>query len=416
MKKTPLPVFLAVLLVLAAKSATAQNYQNFENDWTRIKTAPLSFGPFRIFPMFQVKNLGFDNNIYFENQPRRDFRATLSPEATIYLPFRNNGILYFRDNPEYTYYVKEKRQRAFTNSATTGLKLRFFQRIVLWGDYSRGEYRQAVSVELARPTRDSQETVAAGLFLETARKTAIGVSWKDIRYSYEDIQLEGDVIGISNSLNRRERTLAMEFYYQAFPGGFVFANAGYSEYRFDQVTLDRDSQAAQALVGIRFPILGKIQGVFSLGYRKLVPRNRRKTGFSGLYGESELSYRTGKLGLRVGFRRGDSFSYLETAFLYLETRLSTGISYYLTNFIRLDYNYELGYADYPGRMSLPSDSGDMFDIQRRDNQNFHMAGIVVRVYKQLGIGITYNSSRWRSNLPGWDRRRDSIGAFLATQF
>ena len=114
MKKTRLPVFLAVFLVLAAMSASAQNYRNFQDDWTRIKEPPLSFGPFRIFPGFQLKNFGFDNNLFFENQPLRDFKATLSPEATVYLPWRNNAIFYFRDNPEYHYYVKEKRQRAFT--------------------------------------------------------------------------------------------------------------------------------------------------------------------------------------------------------------------------------------------------------------------------------------------------------------
>jgi hypothetical protein len=416
MNTARLPFFLAVVLVLFATSASSQNYQNFQDDWTRIKTAPLSFGPFRIFPAFQIKNFGFDNNVYYENRAIHDFTATLSPEATVYLPFRSNAIFYFRYNPEYCYYFKEKQQRAFTNSYFAGLKLRFFQRFVLWADYSNRQYRQAVSVELARPTRDVQEAVALGLFFETARKTALGVSWRTVRYSYQDIELAGDVIGLSHVLNRHERTIAMEFYYQAWPGAFVFTNAGYSEYRFDQAALERDSQAAQLVAGIRFPILGKIQGMFSLGYRKLIPRNRDKTGFAGLYGDSEVTYRRGKFGLRIGFRRGDSFSYLETAYLFLGTRLSAGISYYLTNFIRLDYNYELGYADYQGRMNIADDSGNMIEIQRRDHQIFHVAGIVVRVYKNLGIGITYNSSRWRSNLPGWDRRRDSIGAFLTTQF
>jgi len=416
MKKTLLPVFLAVFLVLAAKSASAQNYRNFQDDWTRIKAAPLSFGPFRIFPGFQLKNFGFDNNLYFENQPLRDFTATLSPEATVYLPWRNNAILYFRDNPEYHYYVKEKRQRAFTNSYFAGAKLRFFQRIVLWGDYSHGEYKQPVSVELARPTRDVQEAVALGLFFETARKTALGVSWRNIRYSYQDIQLAGEVIGLSHVLNRREQSIVMEFYYQAWPGAFLFTNAGYSEYRFDQAALERDSRAAQLSVGIRFPILGKIQGTFSLGYRELIPRNRDKQGFAGLYGDSEVSYRSGKFGLRIGFSRGDSFSYLETAYLFLGSRLSGGISYYVNRFLRLDYGAELGLADYPGRTSVPGADGNITEIQRRDSQVWQSVGFVLRLYKSIGLGVSYNSSRWTSNLPGWDRRKDSVGLNVTTQF
>ena len=416
MNNARLPCFLAVILVLLAASASAQNYQNFEDEWTRIIKAPLSFGPFHVFPSFQLKNFGFTNNVYYENQAVRDFTATLSPEATVYLPFRRNAILYFRDNPEYSYYFKEKQQRAFSNSYFAGVKLRFFQKFVLWADYSNRRYRQAVSVELARPTRDLQEGTAVGLYFETTRKTAIGLSWRIVRFSLEDIQSGGDVIGISNALNRKERTASLEFYYQVFPGGFVFANAGFSEYRFDQSSLGRDSRAAQLVVGLRFPILGKIQGLFSLGYRELRPFDRDKTGFAGLYGDTEISYRAGKFGLRVGYQRGDNFSYLENAYLFLGSRLSAGLSYYVTNFLRLDYNYELGQSDYPGRMSIPSDSGDTLEIQRRDHQIYHVLGLVVRVYKSFGIGLAYNSSRWTSNLPGWDRGRDSIGVSLTTQF
>jgi len=153
-----------------------------------------------------------------------------------------------------------------------------------------------------------------------------------------------------------------------------------------------------------------------LGYRKLIPRDRGKPGFAGLYGESELSYRTGKFGFRIGFGRGDSFSYLETAYLFLGTRLLAGLSYYLTRVLRVDYSVEFGTADYPGRTSFTAEDGNIFVIQRRDLQIWQSAGVVLRVFKNTGLGISFNSSRWTSNLPGWDRRRDFVGAYLTTQF
>jgi hypothetical protein len=224
------------------------------------------------------------------------------------------------------------------------------------------------------------------------------------------------VIALADALNRRERTVALEAYYQAFPGGFIFTNLGLSEYRFDRISADRDSRAAQAVFGVRFPILGRIQGVFSLGYRKLMPRDPGKTGYTGLYGESALSYRAGRIGLRIGYSRGDQFSYFETAYLYLGSRVSGGVSFYLTRFLRLDYNIDFGTSDYPGRMSVPVDAETMVELKRRDHQNAHVVGLVVRVYKTFGVGLTLNSARWTSNVPGWNRRRDFIGVNLTTQF
>jgi len=416
MTKPRVGLFLAVFLAVCAGTVSAQNYRNFEDDWTRIKAASLSVGPFRIFPLFQIKNVGFSNNVYFEERPVQDFRGTLSPEATVYLPLRTNAIFYIRENPEYTYYVKEKRQRGFTNSANAGLKLRFFQRVVLWGEVFHGEYREPVSFELARPTRNVQDSQSLGVFFETARKTAIGVSWKSARYAYDDIQLGTEVVALANALNREERTVSFEFYYQAWPGAFVFTNAGFSEYRFDQAALGRDSRSAELAAGLRFPILGKIQGTVSAGYRKLTPLSPGKRGFSGFYGDTELSYRSGKIGVLLGFSRGDNFSYLETSFLYLGTRVFGGVSYHLTRFLRLDYNIDLGSADYPGSVSTAGASWDVAEIQRRDSQVGQSVGFTLRLYKTFGLGVAYNSSRWTSNLPGWDRRRDSLGLNLTTQF
>lgn len=411
-----MPFLVAAAIFLAAAAAGAQDYRSFEDDWARIAKAPFSLGPFRIFPQFQVKNLGLDNNIYYEDKPLRDFTVTFSPEATAYLPVRGNALFYIRDNPEYRFYLKEKGQRAFTNSYDGGVKLRFFQRIVVWADYVHRQYKRAVSVELTRPTKDLQEGLGVGLFVETARKTAIGLSWKTARFSYEDISLGESVIALADLLNRRERAVAMQFYYQIFPGAFAFANVGYSKYTFDKAASNRDSRAAQAVIGLRFPLLGRIRGMFSLGYRKLIPRDPGKTGYAGLYGESELSYRSGKIGLRLGFNRGDQFSYFETAFLYLGSRVSGGVSYYLTNFLRLDYNIEFGVADYPDLMSVAADSGSIIELQRLDHQIFQVVGLVVRVYRTWGIGLTFNSSRWTSNVPGWDRRREFVGANITTQF
>ena len=89
----------------------------------------MAVGPFRIYPTIQFRNIGYDDNIYYQREDDNtisDYTATVSPEMNVYLLFRNWLILSLSENPEYVYYMKEKRERAFNNSFSPGLKLLLF--------------------------------------------------------------------------------------------------------------------------------------------------------------------------------------------------------------------------------------------------------------------------------------------------
>jgi hypothetical protein len=44
------------------------------------------------------------------------------------------------------------------------------------------------------------------------------------------------------------------------------------------------------------------------------------------------------------------------------------------------------------------------------------AGIVVRLFRTTGIGITYNRSVWISTTVGFDRKRNYIAAYVTQDF
>jgi len=417
MKNTKAKAIFFFLLIWLANGAFGQSYRTFMDEWKQIvQTARFSFGPFRIFPYLNFKNLGFDNNIFFEDHPVPDFSGTISPEVRVYWPLRESLLLSFRENPEYVFYLNQKQQRGFTNSYSFGLKYLLFHRIVFSADYLYGEHLQRVSSELGRPTTDAQREYSFGLFYETARKTSIGITASVNRLSFKDIQTPDEAISLSQTLNRTERNANFEFYYQLFRDGYFFVKAGCTEFGFEQTSLERDSYSYQATGGLRFPMIGPLQGTCSFGYVKIIPRGADKTGYSGFVSDAGIDARIRRLGIHLGYKRGFNFSYFEKAFIFVDNRLSGGISVYLTDFLRINYSYELGYFNYPEALNVPSAEGKAVEVGRNEKQGLHSGSLVLRVYKTIGLGVTFISSRWTANVPGVDRNRSSIGAYLTYQF
>jgi hypothetical protein len=411
-----IPMFSLVFLI--GQNLGGQSYRVFQDELDNIRNnIRLSFGPFKIQPLLQLRDLGYDDNIYFESRPISDYTGTLSPEVRVFLPFRNYLILSFRDNPEYVYYLKESRRRVFTNSYGFGAKLLFLHRFVLSGDYHYDEHRQRLSSELGHLVTDISQGYSLGLFYETARKTSLGFTGFINYLKYGDIETAAGEIPLSRILNRQERGGTMEFYYRLFWDGYFFVSAGYTEFQFESAESSwRDAYSYQGYMGIRFPLTGGVRGTLSLGYKKFMPRAEGRKRFSGLVGKTELSARFGRIGLRLNYGRDNVFSYWEDVFYFIEDRVASGLSYYLTTFLRLDYNYEYSTANYPEFSAVDTATGEPTRIRRVDKHQTHSVGLVFRVYRNMGLGLTWNLAQWTSDLPGWNRKKTFVGVNLIYQF
>jgi len=92
------------------------------------------------------------------------------------------------------------------------------------------------------------------------------------------------------------------------------------------------------------------------------------------------------------------------------------MSIYLTQFLRLDYNFYYGGGRYPEAIVIRLPDGSINEIKRRDIYRSHSAGIVLRIIKNTGIGLTVNYWERQSNIQGNDRNRMFIGGFLTYEF
>ncbi len=377
-------------------------------------------GPLGITPIIRFKNIGYDSNVYYQhedNDPVSDFTATFSPEIRAYLLFRDYLILSFVENPEYVYYHEEERERRWNNTLSTEFKLLFLNRFVISGNfYSRDRRRRATS-EFDVRANEMISSYSGQLFYETARKTSFGLSGFSRKISYEDVTQPGEEIYLSRDLNRTEAGGIFEFYYRIFAKSFFFTAVELADYEFEHPESRwRDSSSYEVTTGIRFPRLGRVGGILSVGYKRLTPKQGDKESFSGLVGNTRLSFRLWRFSIRLSSEYDCHFSYWTNNVYFAEERYGFGASFYLTRFLRLDYDSSRAKTKYPEPVSVRMPDGSIEEIFRRDRYRTHSVGLAFRIIENTGIGIVANFWERESNYYWENRKRRFIGTYITYEF
>lgn len=407
-----------MVLIVASVCVNGQDYRTFGSEMERIaENARWRFGPFRIYPSLQLSNVGYDNNVYQmreEDDPIGDYTATLSLPFTFYLPFRNWMIAYFDISPGYDFYLNEKQQSGVSYSYSPGLRFLLLNRFVLSGSYLYQKQKRRPTVEFDRRIYVETDGYDASLFYEMSRLTALGFTGSIRNIHFEDIEGE---ISYSAALNHEERSGNVEFYRRIFTESDFFLTAGYTDYIFEVPEARwRDSYSYQVLSGIRFPLLGRARGTLSLGYRWVINREDRDRRFSGLIGNTGLEFRLGRFNLRFQFNRDFQFSYSSRSLYFTGNRFGTGVSFYLTRIIRLDYDFSYGESEYPEEELVRLPDGTFDEILRKDTYRTHSAGLVFRIKRNIGIGLTVTYWERDSNIATLRRNRGFLGGYLTYDF
>jgi hypothetical protein len=410
-------VLVGLLLSLIPISSFGQRYRSFRDQRDDIiNTAKYRVGFFFITPSLGLRDVGLDNNVYYEREeqgPVSDYTFTVFATARISYIYQRWMILSVTENPEYVYYFEQGKERGWNNLISPELKLFLLHRLALSGSYSNTKTRYRATAEFNERVDVYREGYRGSLFFETPRGTSIGVSGstQDVRYG------NAPELSNFNSLNRKEQDAKFEMYYRIGQEKFLFWNGGYSEYRFkDPLYRWRDAYSYQTSAGIQFPLLGRIRGALSLGYKQLTPRDVSKQGFSGLVGDTSLDIRVSRFAFRLGFTRDSYFSYWQDNVYFIGNQAGTGVSFYATKFLRLDYDFNFGTYDYPEPGIVRSPSGELELIQRSDDFRSHVAGFVIRVVKNTGVGLMVNSWTRRSNVSTENRTRTFWGAYVTYEF
>lgn len=383
------------------------------------ENAKLHLGPLRLHPRFQIRDFGYDDNVYFtrEGAPVGDYSADVSFDILGYIPVGRSLILSVTESPEFRLYAKQRNLRTFTNSVSASAKLRLLNRFVLSGLYRYSDHLRRVYSEFTRQTRDINEGYQGSVFFETVRGSSVGFVGTVDDYRYRDVGGTDESSLLYQTLDRRETAGAVELNLAAFSRSLAFARAGYADYEFSNPSSQwRNSHATYVSAGLRFPLLGRARGALVFGFKRFTPRDSSQKGFEGLTADTDIDLRTGRLRWHLRLRRDNRFSYWESALYYVDDLATAGVSFYLTRSLRLDYEFASGRLDYPEpfAIALP-DTGPVL-IDRLDRTRLHSFGLSVRLVRTIGLSLSYNILDWRSTVPGYNLDRSFLGLNLTYDF
>ncbi|MFZ2054760.1 MAG: hypothetical protein WAU81_11235, partial [Candidatus Aminicenantales bacterium] len=288
-----------------------------------------------------------------------------------------------------------------------GARLLVFNRIPVSGGYAHSRSKYRVSSEIDQRVFLESTAYDGGVNIDTPRGSSLGLSFSIREYRYENLTLPGSQVPLSRSLDRTEKGIGVNFYLPVFSDGQFFASFGHTEYLFTETEgAFRDSTSYQSYLGIRFPILGRARGTIAGGYKKLLPREEGQPGFSGFVANTDAEMRLGRFNLRILYVRDIPFSY-GTAIFYISNSYGGGLSLYLGQAVRIDYDYRYGRGDYPAGQEIDA---------RRDIYESHSIGVVLRILRTTALGLRADIMERRSNQVSQNMNRTLVGAYLTYDF
>jgi hypothetical protein len=377
-------------------------------------------GPFRIFPSLTLTNFGYDNNVYRQPEDRNrvaDFTFTTGLPLVTHLLLRERWILSFNFVPEYVYFVQEQRERSFNYTLQPSFRWLVLNRFVISGSYLHRRARIRTTSEFDYRTLETRDEARGQFFYEMAGKTTIGFTaiYRDLRY--DDIDQPGQDFRYSILMSRTEKTGQGELYYQLRSDTQFFVNVGFGDIAFVHPdTKWKDSYVYYTYAGLNFPLLQRLRGTLSLGFKILEPYRAKKKGFEGIVGNTRIEYDLRRLVFRVLYERNSEFSYWTDNIFFIEDRYGLGASFYMNQYIRLDYDFSYRDTFYPEaqRIRMPDESYQ--NINRSDQYLNHTAGFVIRIFRSMGIGVQAVYWKRISNIRLWDRNQLFLGGYLTYQF
>jgi hypothetical protein len=307
--------------------------------------------------------------------------------------------------------------RSFSNSVSASLRWLALRRFSLSAEYHDLSHVRRSLSELGRRIRDTVSGATGSLFFETPRGTAIGVLGGVDDFRYLDVA-SGDPDDIyGRSLDRRETAAGFEAYYRIFSQSHLFSAVTWRRYDFRYPESSwRDASSIEASGGVRFPLSGSARGTVRFGWKSFRPDSPDERPFAGLVAGTDVSLRLGRVALTLGLDRDNAFSYIESAYYYVDTAVRAGLSLYLFRSFRLDASVAYETMAYPEPQEIWVDGVPVVVDRREDVQRTYSAGPVVRISGTVGLGLTYNFYRRTSNAPGFNIRRNFVGAFLTYEF
>ena len=375
---------LGLVLTLGLSRAAAQTRP--VDQWS---AATWRFGPFAVTPTIQLKNLGWDSNVFNDTAgPKSDFTTTANIQADWWLRLgraRLHGVDLF----EGVYFATYSSQSGFNQRHDLTFLVPFNRlQPYVGGGYFNTNDRPGY--EINARVRHTETGVNGGAIVRVSSRLDVDISGRQITYEYFDEDNPGQPY--STTLNHRAQNYGAQARYRLSSLTTLTLLADGVRERFDG-SPERDNNGYRVLPGVEFDPHALIQGKARLGYRKLNTLTPGMPDFSGLVGSAELAYSLrGTTRFGAGGERDIYFSYETTEPFYIQTGFTLSVTQQVTGpwdvqargaWYRLNYQR----ADLPDTPTLP---------ERIDSYRTWGGGVGYRVGRDIRLGFNVDYSRRES--------------------
>jgi hypothetical protein len=339
------------------------------------------FGPLAVTPTLQLKNLGWDSNVFNETEnPKSDFTTTADAIVDWWLRL-GRGRLHGVDVFEGVYFATYSSQSGFNQRHD----LTFLLPLNRLEPYVGGYYlstNDRPGYEINARVRHTETSVNGGAIVRMTSRINVDFSARQTTYKYQDAPGYEET-DFAKTLDRTTENYGAQFRYRLTPLTTLTLLADSVRERFDG-SPERDNNGFRILPGVEFDPHALIQGKARLGYRKLNTITPGMPDFSGLVGSAELAYSLrGATRFGAGGERDIYFSYETTEPFYIQTGLTVSVTQQVTGpwdvqarggWYRLNYQR----VDVLDNRSLP---------ERIDHYRTWGGGVGYRVGRDIRVGF-----------------------------
>ena len=403
MKTAPIYMLLAVIIGFPAFSADKLEPPDLEQY--------LRWGPLRVRPGIELTNLGYDDNIFFNNgEQTSDLNATLTPRLDGLVLLGSMAFLEFRQRFDYRAY-QEFKDLNYLNSNTQARLTVPFGNFGLFVDsgLSRTHDRPQDQQDL-RPLQ-IRKRFSGGLIFRPSWRIEIELGATSDNFTYED---EDEILNgqsISERLDRSSTGSRLEAGYRLGGRSQLLLELRRKDIEFASpaiiagLPVQRDTQEFRGLTGLSLEEGGRLSGTLLLGWGRIDAISPELPDLEELMGEFELIYRIGRnTRLLLEGERSPGFAVFGANSYFLDSRVDFRATHYFNRLFGIEGHGLLG------RLTFPESQG----LERNDDIRRYEAGILLRLSENsLGRQVVYRLTFGRyerdSSIDSFDQTQNTIG-------
>ena len=369
------------------------------------------WGRFFVQPKFQFRDVGYDDNVRFDNQdPEGDMTATLAPSLEAWLRggdrtglrlFQEAGYVTFSQNSDLDHWDLRSEAKGVYLAGDYALSMEGFFRS--WEDRPNSEVDERLPRE--------EISLATGVETDGNGRLGGGLFFKRTGFDYSPG--ESGSQNVAERLNREERSYTLMGKLRILPKTTFTMEGTVERVNFDN-PLESDTRVHSLLPGIRFDPSASLQGEIRLGVLSLEASDGPENDYETTVGSARLSTRFGRGGrLRGEFDRELVYSTLEEYLFFMNSIWLAAYEQFFSRRFSAEFEYGKGLNEYPDE-AIRSGSGPI-DQNRKDHLTRYQFWVRYRIYEELMFVGRIQHSRRDSNDDVFDLERNfyTIGVTYA---